>query len=172
MLFIGDSLTRDSRAATTSLLRWSGWTTTFRCWGSRRLDWGLTQVSRARSLHQLPGFVVVALGTNDVSWETEETTAARMAALLKRIGPNRQILWVNLHITRSAWLDARAERFNDLLDRWDRRLDNLTVIDWHKVARAHRIRGWDGIHYGADGFRLRAQTVAKALDARARSLLS
>ena len=171
VLFVWDSLTRESQAMTTSLLRWSGWTTTFRCWGSRRLDWGLAQVSRARALHQLPGFVVVALGTNDVSWESQATTAARVAALLKRIGPNRQILWVNLHITRSAWLNARADWFNDLLARWDRRLENLTVIDWHKVARAHDIRGWDGIHYGPSGFRLRAQTIAKALDARARTLL-
>lgn len=171
VLFIGDSLTRDSRLTTNVLLRHSGWTSTFRCWGSRRLDWGLAQVSRARSLHQLPGFVVIALGTNDVSWESESTTAARVAALLKRIGPNRQILWVNLHITRSAWLDARAERFNDLLERWDRRLANLTVIDWHKIARAHGIRGWDGIHYGAYGFRLRGQAIAKAIDTRARALL-
>lgn len=165
MLVIGDSLTRDSRQVSRRLMRASGWTPTFRCWGSRRLDWGLDQVARARSLRQLPGFVVVALGTNDISWETQETTARRLRTLLDRLGPTRQIIWVDLHLTRSAWLNVRADWFNALLRQWERKRDNLTVIGWHRVARAHGIRGWDGIHYGPAGYRLRARTVVDRLDA-------
>ena len=165
VLIIGDSLTRDSRVTSARLMRKSGWTPTFRCWGSTRLDWGLAQVARSRQLAQLPGFVIMALGTNDISWETPQTTERRLRLLLDRLGPKRQVLWVDLHLTRSAWLDARADWFNDLLRRLERTHRNLTVVDWHRQARAHGIRGWDGIHYGPSGYVLRAKAVAAALDA-------
>jgi lysophospholipase L1-like esterase len=164
VLFIGDSLTRESRKRSTTLLSRHGWTPTYRCWGSKRLDWGLDQVARARELKQLPEFVVMALGTNDISWETPQTTERRVRQLLERLGPDRQVLWVDLHLTRSAWLDARAAWFNDLLHRLAKEHSNLTVVRWHEVAREHGIRGYDGIHYGPHGYRLRAQTVAEWLD--------
>jgi lysophospholipase L1-like esterase len=168
VLVIGDSLTRESRTLTAKGMRRHGWTPTFRCWGSRRLDWGIDQVLRSRQLRQLPSFVIVALGTNDISWETQATTERRVRSLLDRLGPTRHVLWVDLHLTRSAWLDARAAWFNDLLHRIERKRPNLTVVDWHRVARAKGIRGWDGIHYGPYGYRLRAATVLKALDVAGR----
>ena len=168
VLVIGDSLTRESRILTAAGMRRSGWTPTFRCWGSRRLDWGIDQVVRSRQIGQLPEHVIVALGTNDISWETPETTERRVRTLLDRLGPHRTVLWVDLHLTRSAWLDARAAWFNDLLRRLERQRPNLTVVPWHTVARAHGIRGWDGIHYGPYGYRLRARTVLAALDAAGR----
>lgn len=168
VLIIGDSLTRESRTLTAAGMRRNGWTPTFRCWGSRRLDWGIDQVVRARHIGQLPGHVIVALGTNDISWETQETTERRVRALLDRLGPRRTVLWVDLHLTRSAWLDARAAWFNDLLRRLARQRPNLTVVHWHTVARAKGVRGWDGIHYGPHGYRLRARTVLAALDAAGR----
>ncbi len=167
VLLLGDSLTRESRTLTARALRSSGWTPTFRCWGSRRLDWGIAQIARAKELDQLPSVVVVALGTNDISWVDEATTARRVDSLLDRLGPRRQILWVDLHLTRSAWLDARAARFNAMLRTQARSRDNLTVVGWHKVAAAHRIRGGDGIHYGPAGYRLRAKEVAAAVDSAA-----
>ncbi|MFN8171129.1 MAG: GDSL-type esterase/lipase family protein [Candidatus Nanopelagicales bacterium] len=169
VLFVGDSLTRESRVLTARALRAHGWTPTFRCWGSRRLDWGIAQVARARQLDQLPGVVVIALGTNDISWVDEATTARRVDALLDRLGPRRQVLWVDLHLTRSAWLDARAARFNAMLRDQARHRPNLTIVGWHRVAAAHRIRGWDGIHYGPSGYRLRAKVVSAAVDAVAGS---
>jgi lysophospholipase L1-like esterase len=168
VLVIGDSLTRESRTLTAKGMRRDGWTPTFRCWGSRRLDWGIDQVVRSRQIGQLPKHVIIALGTNDISWETQETTERRVRALLDRLGPNRTVLWVDLHLTRSAWLDARAAWFNDLLRRLERQRPNLTVVDWHRVARANGIRGGDGIHYGPSGYRLRARTVLAALDAAGR----
>ena len=168
VLIIGDSLTRESRTLTAKGMRRSGWTPTFRCWGSRRLDWGIDQVVRSRQIRQLPKHVIIALGTNDISWETPQTTERRVRTLLDRLGPNRTVLWVDLHLTRSAWLDARAAWFNALLRRMEKQHPNLTVVDWHKVARAKGIRGWDGIHYGPYGYRLRAQTVLAALDAAGR----
>jgi hypothetical protein len=164
VLIVGDSLTRESRELSTRLMHRSGWTPTFRCWGSKRLDWGLDQVARARDLRQLPQVVILALGTNDISWETPQTTERRVRQLIRELGPRRQVLWVDLHLTRSAWLDARADWFNDLLHRLARTHRNLTVVSWHAMARAHGIRGWDGIHYGPSGYRLRAHTVLAALN--------
>jgi lysophospholipase L1-like esterase len=169
VLVVGDSLTRDSRVLTARGMHAAGWTPSFRCWGSRRLDWGIDQVVRARGLRELPEFVIVALGTNDISWETQATTERRVRSLLDRLGPDRQVLWVDLHLTRSAWLDARAAWFNELLRRIERQRPNLTVVAWHRVARAHGIHGWDGIHYGPYGYRLRAQTVLAALNAVGRA---
>ncbi len=168
VLIIGDSLTRESRTLSATGMRRHGWTPTFRCWGSRRLDWGIDQVVRSRQTRQLPQHVIVALGTNDISWETPATTERRVRTLLDRLGRDRTVLWVDLHLTRSAWLDARAAWFNDLLRRLAKQRPNLTVVPWHAVARAHGIRGWDGIHYGPYGYRLRARTVLKALDAAGR----
>lgn len=164
MLVIGDSLTRESRTLTARRMRDSGWTPTFRCWGSKRLDWGISQVSRTKQLDQLPAYVIMALGTNDISWETQATTERRLRTLLDRLGPRRQVLWVDLHLTRSAWLNARADWFNALIRRLASSRPNVTVVGWHRVARSQGIRGWDGIHYGPSGYRLRAKTVVQALD--------
>lgn len=172
VLIIGDSLTRESRIDTASRLRDSGWTPTFRCWGSRRLDWGLDQIARARSLDQLPGWVVMALGTNDVSWETQATTEARVRRILDRLGPRRQVLWVDLHINRSSWLNSRAAWFNAMMRDFARTRPNLTIVPWHRVATKAGIRGFDGIHYGNYGYRLRARTLVDAIDTRARKLNS
>ena len=170
ILVIGDSLTRESRVDTAKGLRATGWTPTFRCWGSTRLDWGLEQVARAKKLHQLPDWVVIALGTNDISWETQATTEARMNRLLDKVGPDRQVMWVDLHLTRSAWLDARADWFNGVVNRLARKHPNLTVVHWHKVATKAGIRGFDGIHYSDSGYRLRARTVVERINAQARRL--
>lgn len=167
VLIIGDSLTRESKKATAKALRASGWTPTFRCWGSKRLDWGLTQVARARQLGQLPTWVVIALGTNDISWESTATTNSRINRLLDRLGPNRKVMWVDLHLTRSAWLNARADWFNELIRAKAAKRKNLTVVRWHARARSAGIRGWDGIHYGPDGYALRAKVLTQFLNERA-----
>ena len=169
VLIVGDSLTRESRVATAKRLRASGWTPTFRCWGSRRLDWGIAQVRRAKELGQLPGVVVMALGTNDVSWEPLATTQARVRTLMRILGPKRQVLWVNLDVDYSAYSASRALWFNAMIQREAAARDNLTVVPWRRIARAERAGRFDGIHYGSFGYRLRARTVAEAVDDLARS---
>lgn len=168
MLVLGDSLTRESRVLTQRLLRASGWTPTFRCWGSRRLDWGIAQIDRARRLGQLPGVVVVALGTNDISWETPETTTRRVRALMDRIGTTRQVLWVDLDVDHSSFSRARAAWFNRFIRAEARSHSNLTVLAWERFARAERAARYDGIHYGDRGYRLRAEFLARALDTQSR----
>jgi hypothetical protein len=167
---VGDSLTRESRTLTAKSMRASGWTPTFRCWGSKRLDWGISQVRRAKSLGQLPKFVVVALGTNDISWETPQTTERRVRVLLDAIGKKRQVLWVDLDVDHSAFSRSRGQWFNRMIRVVADQRSNVTVIPWRRVARAAHAGRFDGIHYGPHGFRLRAKTVTKALNAAGRAL--
>ncbi len=145
-------------------MRASGWTPTFRCWGSKRLDWGIAQVRRAKSLGQLPAYVVVALGTNDVSWETPATTLRRVHLLLDVIGPKRQVLWVDLDVDYSSYSRSRALWFNGMIRQVAAKHANVTVLPWRRVARGANAGRFDGIHYGSYGYRLRAKTVVAALD--------
>lgn len=169
VLVLGDSLTRESQEAMTGFLEADGWTPTFRCWGSRRLDWGLEQIKRAEELGQLPEFVIVALGTNDISWELPATTERRVATMLDRLGPKRQVLWVDLDIAYSDFSMERADWFNEMIRKVAKERANVTVVPWERIARQEKAGRFDGIHYGPAGYRLRARTLTDALNERVRS---
>ena len=164
VLIIGDSLTRESQESMTDFLYDSGWTPTFRCWGSKRLDWGLDQLMRAKQLDQLPEHVIVALGTNDISWEQPATTESRVTTMLDRLGPNRQVLWVDLDIAYSQFAMQRADWFNDMIRNVAEKRPNVTVVPWEKIARSEKVSRFDGIHYGPQGYRFRARTLTDALN--------
>ena len=164
VLIIGDSLTREARPWTSRALRSDGWTPTFRCWGGKRLDWGIAQVRRARELKQLPDTVVIALGTNDMSYIDQNTTRRRVNTILDVIGPKRTVVWVNTHFAGGlAPSRAREAWFNGLLRDQASKRDNLVVLDWAEYARANGIRTRDGIHYRADGSKARAEALRAAL---------
>ena len=170
VLILGDSLTRDSQKPMTRYLEESGWTPTFRCWGSKRLDWGLDQITRAKKLDQLPEFVVVALGTNDVSWVQPAVTEQRANKLLDRLGPKRQVLWVDLDVDYSTFSSTRADWFNKMIREVARERPNVTVVPWESIARKAKARRFDGIHYLPDGYKLRARELTDALNQRARRI--
>jgi lysophospholipase L1-like esterase len=169
-LIIGDSLTRESQESMTQFLGDSGWTPTFRCWGSKRLDWGLGQLKRAKELKQVPEHVIVALGTNDISWEQPATTEGRVNTMLDRLGPNRQVLWVDLDIAYSQFSMQRADWFNGMIRAVAKQRPNVTVVPWEKIARQEKAARFDGIHYGQDGYRLRARVLTDALNERVRQV--
>lgn len=110
----------------------------------------------------------MALGTNDISWETPATTTRRVRTLLERIGPTREVLWVDLDIDHSSFSRERAAWFNRFIRAEARMRDNLTVLDWERFARSKRAARYDGIHYGERGYRLRAEFLAQGLDSQAR----
>lgn len=170
MLILGDSLTRESQEAMTGYLQEDGWTPTFRCWGSKRLDWGLDQIKRAKKLKQLPEHVIVALGTNDISWVDPATTERRVNTLLDRLGPERQVLWVDLDIAYSPFSIARADWFNGMIRTVAKDRPNLKVIPWERFARKEKAARFDGIHYGSSGYRLRARFLTDELSKRARQV--
>ena len=167
VLVIGDSLTRESRQVMNRQLRKSGWTPTFRCWGSKRLDWGLSQLARAKKLGHVPDYVIVALGTNDISWVDPTTTERRVNTMLNRLGKKRQVLWVDLDIAYSEFSMKRADWFNGMIRKVAKARPNVKVVPWERIARQAKAGRFDGIHYGSRGYRLRGVELTKALNARA-----
>ncbi|CAB4948683.1 MAG: hypothetical protein F2840_07035 [Actinobacteria bacterium] len=165
VLVVGDSLVRESRTRLTNLLRASGWTPTVRCWGGKRLDWVSDQISRAKKIDQLPRTVIVVVGTNDMRWISRPVTKARMRSLVKQIGPQRNILWVNTYSSGADRFTRPKERwFNRQLGKLARRNDNLTIIDWSAQARTRGVRFDDGLHYRPKGRRIMAEVIADALN--------
>jgi len=164
VLVIGDSLTRDARPWTDRALRGDGWTPMFRCWGGKRLDWGISQVRRAKALKQLPNTVVIALGTNDMSYIDQNTTRRRVNQILDIVGPKRSVVWINMHFAGGlAPSRAREAWFNGLLRDQARQRDNLVVLDWAEYARANGVRSRDGVHYPAAGSKVRAEALREIL---------
>lgn len=164
VLIIGDSLTRDSRKQTTRLLRDAGWTPTIRCWGGKRLDWASAQVARAKTLDQLPGIVVIAIGTNDMRWIDRAVTEQRVERLLDQLGPRRTVLWVNTLASPGGGdrFDRAKQRwFNRLLERMARKHPNLHVADWAAFGLARDVGFANALHLDAQGNRLRAEFVAE-----------
>jgi lysophospholipase L1-like esterase len=164
VLVIGDSLTRDALPALERVLTRDGWNPTVRCWGGKRLDWGIDQVRRAKALDQLPDTVVLALGTNDMWRVAPRLTRTRIDQMLQALGPKRTVFWVNLHFDGGlAPSRAKETWFNNELVRQTKRRPNLTVIDWAGTARAAGVRTRDGVHYPVAGSQARAAAIATAL---------
>jgi hypothetical protein len=164
VLVIGDSLTRDGRIALRSALVKDGWTPTVRCWGGKRLDWGIDQVRRAKKLKQLPDTVVLALGTNDMRLIPFDVTKERSERILNEIGPDRTVIWVNMHFGGGvAPSRAREDQFNRWLRDLAKSRPNLRVVEWADYARANGIRSRDGLHYRSDGSKARAEMVRQEL---------
>lgn len=169
ILIIGDSLTRDSRKETMQLLKASGWTPTVRCWGGRRLDWASAQVARAKKLDQLPGIVVIAIGTNDMRWIARSVTEQRVRRLLDQLGPKRQILWVNTLASPGGgdrFNRAKQRWFNRMLERVAKKHLNLQVLDWAAFGLAQDVRFANALHLNDRGNRIRAEFVSAEINAR------
>lgn len=170
VLLVGDSLTRNSRDDLKSELNANGWTPTFRCWGGETVQWGLTQIKRAKELGQLPSRIVIGLGTNN-KYDSPESFTANVEKIMEAVGPNRQVYWVNL------WLDVKKDprmkvytRLNKALAEVDAKYANMTVIDWYSTlndyTKHHKLKTtYDGIHYFAKGNQMRADAITAALNA-------
>jgi hypothetical protein len=164
VLVIGDSLTRESRTATINRLQRDGWTPTIRCWGGKRLDWGIDQVKRAKKRNQLPSTVVIALGTNDMRLIPRSVTAKRIATILDAVGPDRQVLWVATHLEGGMSQAGDRERwFNQQIRKQAKSRPNVHVLDWAATARDQGIRTRDGFHYQRAGYVARAEAIRMAL---------
>jgi lysophospholipase L1-like esterase len=164
VLVIGDSLTRESRVATIHRLQKDGWTPTIRCWGGKRLDWGIEQVQRAKQRKQLPATVVIALGTNDMRLIPRSITADRITTILDALGPDRQVLWVTTHLEGGMSQAGERERwFNAQLRAQAKNRPNLRLVEWAKSAREQKIRTRDGFHYQRTGYVARAEAIRMAL---------
>lgn len=109
----------------------------------------------------------MAMGTNDISWVQPAITEQRVDKVLDLLGPNRQVLWVDLDIDYSAFSIERAAWFNKMIRQVTKNKPNVTVVPWEKTARKNDTYRFDGIHYGPQGYRFRARTLTDALNERA-----
>lgn len=97
VLIVGDSNTRSTREMLTKSLRANGWNPTIRCFGGKRLDWGMAQIKDQRQWKALPDTIVIALGTNDMRWIDKSITQQRIKQMLELIGPQRNVVWINTY---------------------------------------------------------------------------
>jgi lysophospholipase L1-like esterase len=109
----------------------------------------------------LPRFVVISLGTNDDSRDTEGFRGG-VSEALSIAGDKRCVVWLN--VARPPFAGTSYAGINGVLDEEAVAHSNLVVIDWATSVHAHP--GWlapDGVHLTAEGYRARALETARAI---------
>jgi peptidoglycan/LPS O-acetylase OafA/YrhL len=107
-----------------------------------------------RTMGTLRDVVVVGLGTNG------EISPADLSAIMRAIGPGRDLILVNAFADRdwTAGVNAQLATFSAQRSR-------VVLADWHDAIAPHvDVLAGDGIHPGHTGGTIYADTVAAALD--------
>ena len=165
VLVIGDSITRNSRTILAKSLKKSGWNPTIRCFGGKRIDWGMSQIRDQRRWDGLPKTVIIALGTNDMRWIDKSTTKARIGEILDQLGPKRSVLWINLYGKNGdRFSKSKQSWFNKTLDKAASRRPNVHVLPWASYAKAADIPMSGPIHYAYKGRVLRTKLTVSYLN--------
>jgi hypothetical protein len=167
---IGDSLTSIGQADLRAALADVGWTAVHvNAAASRSVFYkasrdpytGLEAVDRLRSTSGDTACWIVALGTNDVGLWDESEYSMVIRTMLDRIGPDRQVLWVNVYKgARPSWQSAWNSA---LVEVEAQRPRALIVFDWAAIMAQHP--EWavsDQTHYTAAGNVARAAAIAEA----------
>ncbi len=158
VLVIGDSITRDSRTMLTKSLKASGWNPTIRCFGGKRIDWGMAQLRDQRQWNGLPKTVIMALGTNDMRWIDRSITKSRINKILDQLGTKRNVLWVNLYgNTGDRFSNSKQKWFNTTLEKAASKRPNVHVLPWAVQAKAAKIPMSSPLHYAHEGLVLRTK---------------
>lgn len=156
LLHVGDSLAQGSDPPLRQLL--PGWSITTYALKSRPTSAGVAIIDRQPSL---PQTLVVELGTNDSSDQSGQFAAA-VRHVLALAGPNRCVVWVNIH--RPPYNGVSYAGFNRALDQIAATSPNLAVVDWNGMVNAGQAQvAGDGVHSTPDGYRVRAAAIAQAL---------
>jgi lysophospholipase L1-like esterase len=165
VLVIGDSVTRDSRSMLTKALKSAGWNPVIRCFGGKRINWGISQLRDQRVWEGTPNTVVIALGTNDMRWVDRSTTKARINKILNRIGPTRNVLWVNLYGRNGdRFSKSKQKWFNKTIEKIASNRPNVHVLPWDKYAETAKIPMSSPLHYARKGLVLRTKLTVEYLN--------
>lgn len=149
---IGDSVTLDAAPDLKAKFNNS---VTINAKQSRHIGDELDWVKKQRKHHHLGRTVVISLGTNGELYEKA------VKALLKVLGPNRSVFWVNVYGPELDWTRAN----NDYLNQLAAATPNLTIIDWNSTLSAHPEWLWeDGIHPNPDGSKAYADQIYNAIE--------
>lgn len=110
-----------------------------------------------RDAGTLRDIVVVGLGTNG------EITPADLAAIMRVVGPSRELIMVNAFADRDWTQGVNAE-----LADFSKHRSQVALADWHDAIAPHvDVLAGDGIHPGPTGGAIYADAVAAALDSLA-----
>ena len=109
----------------------------------------------------LPRVIHVSLGTNDDP-RTVSAFRAAIRAVMKVAGPRRCVVWAN--IVRPPVGGTSYAGYNRALARESRTRQNLRVVNWVRMVREHpQWSAGDGVHVNADGYRFRADAIARSV---------
>lgn len=156
VLVVGDSLTVGAAdfGGLRSKLEEAGYAPTISARTGRGVQWGLSVLQSSGSA--LPSTVVIALGTNDVaSGRSTKSFGAMVDEVMKTVGRDRFVLWVNLDLDATTWGAAQAARFNRVLGEKANKYGNLAIADWQTFA-ADAWLASDFVHLNGKGYRQRA----------------
>jgi hypothetical protein len=155
-LHVGDSLALGSDPPLRQLL--PAWAITTDALKNRTTAVGVAIIDRQPAL---PDALVVELGTND-SPDRSAQFAASVRHVLQLAGPNRCVVWVNIH--RPPYNGVTYDGFNTALDQIAATSDNLAVVDWNGMVNSgHAAVAGDDVHATAEGYQARASAIAQAL---------
>jgi hypothetical protein len=103
----------------------------------------------------------VSLGTNDDPRSVEAFRSA-IREVMTVAGPRRCVVWAN--IVRPPVAGASYAGYNRALAQESRPRKNLRVVNWARLVREnpHWLAG-DGVHVSAEGYRVRARSVARSV---------
>ena len=110
---------------------------------------------------RLPRVIHVSLGTNDDPADVDGFRKA-IGDVMKLAGARRCVVWAN--IVRPPYRGVSYRGYNRVLADESSRRDNLRVLNWVRMVRAHP--EWladDGVHVSAEGYRARAKAIARAV---------
>ena len=120
---------------------------------SRYVGAGLEIAQGMEAQGRLGKVVLIALGTNGpLDGQYEEQTQA----LLKYLGPDRRIFWVNVYCPNTGWQDSN----NAYLEKIKAEYPNVTIIDWCSLISKHpEWLSGDGIHPDTAGTKEYAKLI-------------
>jgi lysophospholipase L1-like esterase len=155
LLVNGDSLAEGTRPYIPPEL--SGWRVRQSTAVSRHASEGDDVMRRYGS--RLPRVIHVSLGTNDDPGNVDGFRDA-IADVMTVAGGRRCVVWAT--IVRPPYRGVSYRGYNRVLADESSRRDNLRVLNWVRMVRAHP--EWladDGVHVSAAGYRARAKAVAR-----------
>lgn len=165
VLVVGDSLTvgaADFGGLRTKLAD-AGFSPTISARTGRGVQWGLSVLQSAGG--DLPSTVVIALGTNDVaSGRTTKSFGTMVDDVMKTVGSDRFVLWINIDLDATTWGAEQAARFNRVLGEKANKYGNLAIADWQTFA-ADAWLASDSVHLNGKGYRQRANFYTWQLQA-------
>lgn len=105
----------------------------------------------------LPGTVVVALGTNDDPTQVGQFRS-ELNKIVNIVGPDRHLIFVNVSDTNENF-KAFNKAISDVVDN----NTNASLVDWDQMVSSGDITLSDGVHPGNDGYDKRAQAIADVI---------